>query len=207
MAAAWWAASWAGWGTGYIINCYNIGDVSNRDYQCPTGGICANNNGLNIYACYNVGQIFGADGRGRGIGGHNSGSYTVDNCYMLEGCDNDPSSNGWYISPGASCTVKIGVWSEAQMRSQALVDALNASGSAYVYNADGYPKLFWEDGWPAGVCQVTAQSGDSVAVTATPSGSVARGTVVYLSHTMAAGSVFRAIPPTARRCAATTTPR
>lgn len=181
----------AGWGTGYIINCYNIGDVSNRDYQCPTGGICANNNGLNIYACYNVGQIFGADGRGRGIGGHNSGSYTVDNCYMLEGCDNDPSSNGWYISPGASCTVKIGVWSEAQMRSQALVDALNASGSAYVYNADGYPKLFWEDGWPAGVCQVTAQSGDSVAVTATPSGSVARGTVVYLSHTMAAGSVFR----------------
>lgn len=181
----------AGWGTGYIINCYNTGDISNRDYQCPTGGICANNNGLNIYACYNVGQIFGADGRGRGIGGHNSGSYTVDNCYTLEGCDNDPASNGWYVGSGTACTISIDVWSAAQMQSQALVDALNASGGAYVYHAGGYPKLFWEDGWPAGECQVTVQSGDSVTVTATPSGSVARGTVVYLDHTMAAGSVFR----------------
>ena len=181
----------AGWGKGYIINCYNTDSVSNRYYECPTGGICANNDGLNIYACYNVGQIFGMNNRGRGIGGHNSGSYTVDNCYTLEGSDNDPSSNGWYVGTGAACTISIGVWSETQMRSQALVDALNASGGAYVYNAGGYPKLFWEDGWPAGECQVTAQFGDGVTVTATPGGSVNKGTVVYLSHTMAAGSVFR----------------
>ena len=181
----------AGWGKGYIINCYNTGSVSNEYYACPTGGICANNGGMDIYACYNVGQIFGKNDRGRGIGGHDSGSYTVDNCYMLEGCDNDPASNGWYISPGASCTVNIGVWSKADMQNRKLVDALNANGGAYVYNAGGYPKLFWEDGWPAEACQITVQSGNGVTVTATPGGSVGKGTVVYLSHTMAAGSVFR----------------
>ena len=177
----------AGWGKGYIINCYNTGSVSNEYYACPTGGICANNDGMDIYACYNVGEIFGKDNRGRGIGGHNSGSYTVANCYMLEGCDNDPSSNGWYVGTGTACTIKIGVWSRTEMRSQKLVDALNANGGAYVYNAGGYPKLFWEDGWPSGTCQVNV----GVTVTATPGGSVDKGTVVYLSNATPAGSVFR----------------
>ena len=181
----------AGWGKGYIINCYNTGDVSNRDYACPTGGICANNGGMDIYACYNVGEIFGKDNRGRGIGGHDSGSYTVANCYMLAGCDNNPDANGWYVGTGTACTINIGVWSKADMQSRKLVNALNANGSAYVYNAGGYPKLFWEDGWPSGTCQVTAQSGDGATVTATPGGSVPKGTVVYLSNATPAGSVFR----------------
>lgn len=70
----------AGWGTGYIVNCYNTGKVVNEKYPCPAGGICGSNDGMDIYACYNVGTIQSQDGRGRGIGGHDSGSQ-VTNCY------------------------------------------------------------------------------------------------------------------------------
>lgn len=181
----------AGWGKGYIINCYNTGSVSST-YACPAGGICGNNQGLNIYACYNVGTIdTSGNQRGRGIGGHDGGIYTVANCYTLSGCDDDPASNGWYVGSGTACTIDIRVWTAAQMQSQTLVTALNANGGAYVYSAGGYPRLFWESGWPSGTCQVTVQSGDDVTVTATPGGDVAKGTVVYLSNTVPAGSVFR----------------
>lgn len=181
----------AGWGKGYIVNCYNTGSVGST-YACPAGGICGNNQGLNIYACYNVGTIdTSGNQRGRGIGGHDGGIYTVANCYTLSGCDDDPASNGWYVGSGTACTIDIGVWTAAQMRSQTLVTALNANGGAYVYSAGGYPRLFWESGWPSGTCQVTVQSGDDVTVTATPSDDVAKGTVVYLSNTVPAGSVFR----------------
>lgn len=64
----------AGWGTGYIVNCYNTGKVVNEKYPCPAGGICGSNDGMDIYACYNVGTIQSQDGRGRGIGGHDSGT-------------------------------------------------------------------------------------------------------------------------------------
>ena len=181
----------AGWGKGYIINCYNTGSVT-AAYACPAGGICGNNQGLNIYACYNVGTIdTSGNQRGRGIGGHDSGTYTVANCYTLSGCDDDPASNGWYVGSGTSCTIDIGVWTKTKMQSQSLLDALNANGGAYVYNAGGYPKLFWESGWPSGTCQVNAVSAGGVTVTATPSGTVAKGMVVYLSNTAAAGSLFR----------------
>ena len=181
----------AGWGKGYIINCYNAGSVSST-YACPAGGICGNNEGMNIYACYNVGTIdTNGNQRGRGIGGHDSGIYTVANCYTLSGCDDDPGSKGWYVGSGTACTIDIGVWTKAQMGSQALVDALNANGGAYVYSAGGYPRLFWESGWPAEECQVTVQSGEDVTVTATPGDAVGKGTVVYLSNATSAGSVFR----------------
>lgn len=181
----------AGWGKGYIVNCYNTGSVSST-YACPAGGICGNNQGLNIYACYNVGTIdTSGNQRGRGIGGHDGGTYTVANCYTLSGCDDDSASNGWYVGSGTACTIDIRVWTAAQMQSQTLVTALNANGGAYVYSAGGYPRLFWESGWPSGTCQVTVQSGDDVTVTATPGGDVAKGTVVYLSNTVPAGSVFR----------------
>ena len=181
----------AGWGKGYIVNCYNTGSVSST-YACPAGGICGNNQGLNIYACYNVGTIdTSGNQRGRGIGGHDGGTYTVANCYTLSGCDDDSASNGWYVGSGTACTIDIRVWTAAQMQSQTLVTALNANGGAYVYSAGGYPRLFWESGWPPGTCQVTVQSGDDVTVTATPGGDVAKGTVVYLSNTVLAGSVFR----------------
>ena len=177
----------AGWGKGYIVNCYNTGSVSST-YACPAGGICGNNQGLNIYACYNVGTIdTSGNQRGRGIGGHDGGTYTVANCYTLSGCDDDSASNGWYVGSGTACTIDIRVWTAAQMQSQTLVTALNANGGAYVYSAGGYPRLFWESGWPSGTCQVNM----GITVTATPGGDVTKGTVVYLSNAMPAGSVFR----------------
>lgn len=45
--------------------------------------------------------------RGRAIGGHNNGSYTVSDCYYLEGCDDDPASNGWYSGTALSCVVSV----------------------------------------------------------------------------------------------------
>lgn len=177
----------AGWGKGYIVNCYNTGSVSST-YACPAGGICGNNQGLNIYACYNVGTIdTSGNQRGRGIGGHDGGTYTVANCYTLSGCDDDSASNGWYVGSGTACTIDIRVWTAAQMQSQTLVTALNANGGAYVYSAGGYPRLFWESGWPFGTCQVNM----GITVTATPGGDVTKGTVVYLSNATPAGSVFR----------------
>ena len=177
----------AGWGKGYIVNCYNTGSIGST-YACPAGGICGNNQGLNIYACYNVGTIdTSGNQRGRGIGGHDGGIYTVANCYTLSGCDDDPASNGWYVGSGTACTIDIRVWTAAQMRSQTLVTALNANGGAYVYSAGGYPQLFWESGWPSGTCQVNM----GITVTATPGGDVTKGTVVYLSNATPAGSVFR----------------
>lgn len=177
----------AGWGKGYIVNCYNTGSVSST-YACPAGGICGSNQGLNIYACYNVGTIdTSGNQRGRGIGGHDGGTYTVANCYTLFGCDDDSASNGWYVGSGTACTIDIRVWTAAQMQSQTLVTALNANGGAYVYSAGGYPRLFWESGWPSGTCQVNM----GITVTATPGGDVTKGTVVYLSNATPAGSVFR----------------
>ena len=125
--------------------------------------------------------------RGRGIGGHDGGTYTVANCYTLSGCDDDSASNGWYVGSGTACTIDIRVWTAAQMQSQTLVTALNANGGAYVYSAGGYPRLFWESGWPSGTCQVNM----GITVTATPGGDVTKGTVVYLSNATPAGSVFR----------------
>lgn len=177
----------AGWGKGYIVNCYNTGSVGST-YACPAGGICGNNQGLNIYACYNVGTIDTSGNQwGRGIGGHDGGTYTVANCYTLFGCDDDSASNGWYVGSGTACTIDIRVWTAAQMQSQTLVTALNANGGAYVYSAGGYPRLFWESGWPSGTCQVNM----GITVTATPGGDVTKGTVVYLSNATPAGSVFR----------------
>lgn len=182
----------AGWGTGYIVNCYNTGKVVNEKYPCPAGGICGNNDGMDIYACYNVGTIQSQDGRGRGIGGHDSGTYTVANCYYLEGCDNDPDSNGWYKGANTTCTIEVTKMTQAQMQSRELTDKLNANGGAFVYREGQYPVLFWEaEGYSGSDHQVTVQSTQAITVSASAQGAVRDGSVVYLSYTETPGSVFR----------------
>ena len=134
----------AGWSEGAIVNCYNTGSVTTV-YACPAGGICGSNGGLDIYNCYNVGTIDSSGSqRGRAIGGHNNGSYTVSDCYYLEGCDDDPASNGWYSGTALSCVVSITAMPKADMRSQKLVDALNCNGAAYAAVQGSYPVLAWE---------------------------------------------------------------
>lgn len=182
----------AGWGTGYIVNCYNTGKVVNEKYPCPAGGICGSNDGMDIYACYNVGTIQSQDGRGRGIGGHDSGTYTVANCYYLEGSDNDPDSNGWYKGANTTCTIEVTRMTRAQMQSRELTDRLNANGGAFVYREGQYPALFWEaEGYSGSDHQVTVQSTQAITVSASAQGAVRDGDLVYLSYTEAPGSVFR----------------
>ncbi len=181
----------AGWGTGAIVNCYNTGSVTTT-YACPAGGICGSNGGLDIYNCYNVGTIdSNGNQRGRGIGGHDKGSYTVSDCYYLEGCDDDPASNGWYLGTALAANVSVTAMSAADMRSAKLLDALNVNGAAYAANAGGYPRLAWE--------AETAPVAHSVRLTQPTGGTVAAdcgetvpfGTVLHLSNTPATGWAFR----------------
>ena len=128
------------------MNCYNTGVIS-TSYACPAGGIVGSNGGLDVFNCYNVGRIDSSgNARGRGIGGHDSGSYTVSDCYYLDGCDDDPASNGWYVGTAQSIRVSVERRSSAAMQTQDFVDALNRNGEAYVCTAGGYPRLAWEAG-------------------------------------------------------------
>lgn len=181
----------AGWSEGAIVNCYNTGSVT-TGYACPAGGICGSNSGLDIYNCYNAGVIdSNGSQRGRAIGGHNNGSYTVSDCYYLEGCDDDPASNGWYSGTALSCVVSVTAMPKADMRSQKLVDALNCNGAAYAAVQGSYPVLAWEaERSPAAhTVRITQPEGGTVA--SDGGESVAFGTVLHLSNTPDIGWAFR----------------
>jgi len=181
----------AGWSKGAIVNCYNTGSVTTV-YACPAGGICGSNGGLDIYNCYNVGTIDSSGSqRGRAIGGHNNGSYTVSGCYYLEGCDDDPASNGWYSGTALSCVVSVTAMPKADMRSQKLVDALNCNGAAYAAVQGSYPVLAWEaERSPAThAVRITQPEGGTIAADAGET--VAFGTVLHLSNTPDIGWAFR----------------
>lgn len=183
----------AGWGTGVVVNCYNAGSVTTT-YACPAGGICGSNSGgLDISCCYNVGQIdSNGNGRARAIGSHDSGSYTVSDCYYLSGCDDDPSSNGRYVGTALNISVSVGKMTEAEMKSQALVDRLNVNGSAYVLQEGGYPILFWEQsGYTTANCAVSFAAAEGGSISADCGASVPSGTVLKLSNTPQSGYSFR----------------
>ena len=180
----------SGWAqSGAIINCYNTGDITTTLAQTPGGGIIGSDSCLNIYSCYNIGTITTAGGRGRGIGGHNEGTYIVDNCCYLAGCDDDPDSNGWYEGTSTTISVNCVSMSAAQMKSRELLDALNVSGDAYVQGEDGYPVLRWETG-NGTACTISIEQGTGGTVSAGAS-QVKAGSVVYLSAEADTGWVFR----------------
>ena len=154
----------AGWGKGVIRNCYNAGNI-NTIYSCPAGGICASNDGLDILNCYNVGVI-NSNGavRGRAIGGHDSGTYRVLNCYYLEGCDDDPASGGWYAgTAGSRLTLDITALSESELKSEAFLARLNGNGAAFVPDKEGinggYPILWFQGKAHSGSCAVSVSQG------------------------------------------------
>lgn len=137
----------AGWGTGEITNCYNTGEIKTTYNTCPVGGICAENSGMNIYNCYNTGKIIGK--YSRGIGGHESGTYTVANCYSLKGCDGDPASNGWYRGTASNISIDVQVKTADEMKG--IADDLNSGGdfqNNYVCDifesSAEYPVLYFE---------------------------------------------------------------
>ena len=172
-------------GEGVIRNCYNTGNVSTT-YSCPAGGIIGANDGISIYNCYNVGTI-NSNGatRGRGIGGHDTGTYTVSNCYSLKGCDDDPDSEGYYKGTSRKITVEVTQMSASDMASDSLTSKLNINGSAFTRVSgvnNGYPVLLYEaGGYPEGSYTVTVTQGQNGSISVNSDGTAAPGQTVGFS--------------------------
>lgn len=152
-----------GWGKGVIRNCYNAGSVTTT-YACPAGGICGSNQGLDIYNCYNAGVIdSNGQSRGRGIGGHDSGSYTVGNCYYLAGSDDDEKSGGYYRGTNMRLAISVTKLSAEEMKAQSFLGKLNVNGTAFVADASntngGFPILWYQKGGAASGAVSGAASG------------------------------------------------
>ena len=182
------------WGSGIIRNCYNTGDISTT-YTCPAGGILGTNEGMDVYNCYNTGTIdtHGAS-YGRGIGGHDSGVYTVANCYYLTGCDDDADANGYYKGVSKKISVSCKAMSGAEMQQESFVRALNANGAAFAADAakknGGYPVLWFENGGAERTCTVFVGSVQHGTVSVSPSGTVTAGQTVNLRAEAEAGWLF-----------------
>ena len=149
----------AGWGKGVIRGCYNAGPISTT-YSSPAGGIIGSNEGLDIYNCYNAARIdSNGNQRGRGIGSHDTGSYTVDNCFYLAGCGDDPAAPGYYMGLSTKIRVSVTELSEAELKSAAILQRLNANGAVFAADTGnlngGLPVLWFEAGGGSGSCTVT----------------------------------------------------
>ena len=175
----------AGWGKGIIRNCYNVGDISTV-FSCPAGGICASNQGLDIYNGYNTGVI-NSNGaiRGRAIGGHDSGSYRVVNCYYLKGCDDDPASNGWYAGTAAAkLTLDVEAMSEDELKDPGFLTQLNGNGVAFTADTaginNGYPVLWYQAGASGTLCSVAVGETEGGSVSCSSEGIVPAGSLVQL---------------------------
>ena len=136
------------WGAGTIRGCYNTGTISTT-YTCPAGGILGTNEGMDVYNCYNAGRIDtnGAQ-NGRGIGVHDTGSYTVAGCWYLTGCDDDPASNGYYKGTSRKISVSVTAADQKTLQSDTVIAALNANGAVFTQDTagknGGYPVLWFE---------------------------------------------------------------
>ncbi|MGN0693715.1 MAG: hypothetical protein ACI4LK_02250 [Lentihominibacter sp.] len=167
---------------GTIVNCYNDGYLETV-YANPTGGIVGANEGMSIYCCYNTGKLnTNGNKRGRGIGCDSSGSnYTVDDCYYLEGCGDDDKYPGYYsYNLAKSVSVNTVSMTEKEMTDGTLLEKLNVNGKAYVEGSDGYPVLYWEKNSGTGTLTLSQPSAGGKLI-ASATGSIANGTVVYLS--------------------------
>ena len=178
------------WGSGVIRNCYNTGSVSTT-YVCPAGGILGTNEGMDVYNCYSVGKIdTGAAQYGRGIGSHDSGVYTVANCYYLAGSDDDPSAGGYYKGTSNKISVSVSALSSDEMKASSFADRLNANGSVFAAVPGGYPVLWFERSRPAGSFTVTLQQPENGTVALSASGEVSLGRTVSFTSEPAAGYIL-----------------
>ena len=179
------------WGAGTIRGCYNTGTISTT-YACPAGGILGTNEGMDVYNCYNAGTI-DTNGvqYGRGIGGHDTGVYTVAGCFYLDGCDDDPASNGYYRGTSRKISVSVTKLTAAQMKDVSFVGQLNTNGSVFAPDTagknGGYPVLWFENGVQSGTYQLTQGSCTNGTFTVSQTGAVPLGTTVALTAQPAAG--------------------
>ena len=149
------------WGTGAIRGCYNAGTISTT-YSSPAGGIVGTNEGIDIYCCYNIGSIdTRGQARGRAIGSHDTGVYTVNNSLYLEGSGDDPANPGYYQGSSKRISVNVTGLSAEELRSEAALAVLNTDGEVFVPDTQGinggYPILWFQAAPDTGTCSVTLE--------------------------------------------------
>ncbi len=178
-------------GAGTIRGCYNTGTISTT-YTCPAGGILGTNEGMDVYNCYNAGRIDTNGAQyGRGIGGHDTGSYTVAGCWYLTGCDDDPASNGYYKGTSRKISVSVTAADQKTLQSDTVIAALNANGAVFAQDTagknSGYPVLWFETQPRTEVCQITQTAAANGTFTVSRTGEAAFGTSVSLTAQPDAG--------------------
>ena len=184
----------SGWGKGVIRNCYNAGSVSTT-YACPAGGICGSNGGMDIYNCYSTGRI-NSNGvkMGRGIGGHDSGSYTVGNSFYLTGSDDDLLSGGYYKGSSAKVSVSVSKLSENEMKNEGFADRLNANGAVFVPDTkginNGFPVLWYQVQTGTAACLVKIQDPETGGTVAADRQTAAFGQTVSFTAKADAGWIL-----------------
>ena len=179
------------WGKGTICGCYNTGSVSTT-YTCPAGGILGSNEGMDVYSCYSAGKIDTNGAQyGRGIGGHDTGSYAVAGCWYLSGSDDDPDSNGYYMGTSRRSSVDVTAASAQELQSDSVLQALNRNGAVFARDIagknGGYPVLWFENGQNDTDCRLTQASAANGAFTVSQTGSVRFSASVSLTAQPAAG--------------------
>ena len=179
------------WGSGCIRSCYNTGSISTI-YTCPAGGILGTNEGMDVYNCYNVGTIdTNGVSYGRAIGSHDSGSYTVANCYYLAGCDDDSDANGYYKGVSKKITVSCHALSKDEITGASFLAKINANGEVFAADTKrvngGYPVLWFESDREEQMCSVTAETPQHGTLTLSFTGSAARGQTVTMAAEPDAG--------------------
>ncbi len=179
------------WGKGTIRGCYNTGSVSTT-YTCPAGGILGSNEGMDVYNCYSAGKIDTNGAQyGRGIGGHDTGSYTVAGCWYLSGSDDDPDSNGYYMGTSRRISVDVTAASTQELQSDPVLQALNRNGAVFARDTagknGGYPVLWFENGQNDTDCRLTQASAANGAFAVSQTDSVRFGASVSLTAQPAAG--------------------
>ena len=179
------------WGAGTIRGCYNTGTISTT-YTCPAGGILGTNEGMDVYNCYNAGRIDTNGAQyGRGIGGHDTGSYTVAGCWYLTGCDDDPASNGYYKGTSRKISVSVTAADQKALQSDTVIAALNANGAVFTQDTagknSGYPVLWFETQPRTEVCKITQTAAANGTFTVSRTGEAAFGTSVSLTAQPDAG--------------------
>ena len=128
----------AGWNGGVIRSCYNAGSISS-EHTGPVGGI-AGSCECDVYNCYSVGTISGADRRkAMAIGTANGVKTRVENCYWLTGS----APGGGYYDMGTSSQTEL-------TRQEMTADGFPAMlGGDFVPDRaglnQGYPILKWQE--------------------------------------------------------------
>ncbi len=182
----------SGWGKGVVRGCYNAGEISTT-YSSPAGGIIGTEGGMDIYCCYNVGTIdTNGQSRGRAIGSHDTGVYTVDNCIYLEGSGDDASNPGFCAGASKRISVRVTGMTADELKSEAALAILNTDGAVFTADANGvnggYPVLWFQNGTGSGSCTLKVeQPAVGGTVTIEQGETVRFGKSVKLGYTAAQG--------------------